>query len=69
MASLLSVRFCGATQIIPENVRLAFLFSALVRKGCPCSRAIHRGEEGGEILAQRPPVELGGPKDKISEPS
>jgi len=69
MASLLSVSFCAATKIIAEIVRLAFSFLiAWFEKYTDVfSRVIHMGIESGEILAQRPQVERGGPKGKISE--
>jgi len=69
MASLLSVSFCAATKIIAEIVRLAFSFliAWLEKYVDDFSRVIHMGIESGEILAQRPQVERGGPKGKISE--
>jgi len=70
MASLLSVSFCVATKIIAEIVRLAFFFLiAWFQKYVDAFlRVIHIGIESGEILVQRPQVERGGPKGKISEP-
>jgi hypothetical protein len=64
MASLLSVIFCVATKIIAERVRLAFSFLiALFEKYVDAfSRVIHRGVKSGEILAQRPHAERGGPE-------
>jgi hypothetical protein len=67
MASLLSVSFCVATKIIAEIVRLAFLFLMALFENCAFLRVIHVGVESGEILAQRPQVERGGPKGTISE--
>jgi hypothetical protein len=65
MASLLSVSFCGTTKIIAEIVRLAFFNNFLEKH--PVRELSIGGLEGGEILAQRPHVWLGGPKGKISE--
>jgi hypothetical protein len=69
MASLLSVSFCLVTRIIAEIVRLAFSFliAWFEKYADAFLRVIHMGIESGEILAQRPQLEPGGTKGKISE--
>jgi len=67
MASLLSVSFCVVTKIIAEIARLAFSFLTASFENYAFLRVIPMGIESGEILAQRPQVERGGPKGKISE--
>jgi hypothetical protein len=58
-----------ATKIIAEIVRLAFSFliAPFEKYVGDFSRVIHMGIESEEILAQRPQLERGGPKGKISE--
>jgi hypothetical protein len=50
-------------KIIPENLRLAFLFLEVWFEEyvIPVSELSTEGIESGEILAQRHPVERGGP--------
>jgi hypothetical protein len=53
-------------KIIAEILRLAFVFSDPLKGTLPVGEISTGGVESEEILAQRPQVSQGGPKDKIS---
>jgi hypothetical protein len=59
------------SNVYPKCDAISISITPLVKKHCKKQSAavIHRGVENGEILAQRPLVERGGPKGKISERS